>query len=417
MLSVTSQQATCASAVSFEESDGSNLFASWLLDDKEVPHSFERDERRPPKEKKPFEINRYLDWTNKLPITTSDLRALISARAGDLTAEECPFSVMFIDNDIQEGEEFLMYAYPTSGPFFQRIVDLKSAVTCFEGAHSSISGQKMRSAVIHDCNPLGSRADGLGQSKHRRVLATTVPLDGWMSGCAFALISWKEDLTDLSLRALAQTVLSLLYALGPIDRALFDRCEADPAPADPHAPQASRPAEGWVPYARSMAVLDPFFRALAKSLFAAGPAALLEASFARSVAWQPLPLQLSLDISEALGRLEAAAAAALFAPALSSSVGEADKLQQGAGTALCCALGSSLYVDGYVISSHLSAQDVWLTTQFAKLQGWLVSQADTEPLQVCVSVWRVRVGAGGAVGRQGRQGGEGIGVRGLCAGL
>jgi len=169
----------------FVEEAGSDMFASWLLDEREedtVADDQPVSEKKQPKKKKkpkPFQINRYLDWSEKVSISQSEIKSLLAQRSNDPGPEECSYAVMILDHENEEGEEFLMYAYPTHGAFFQRIVALKSAVHCLEGATASISGQSMRTAVLHDTS---DSINNPNQPNMGTILVTTFGLDGWMHG-------------------------------------------------------------------------------------------------------------------------------------------------------------------------------------------------------------------------------------------
>lgn len=79
--------------------------------------------------------------------------------------------VMFLDRTHDEGDEYLLYAYPTSCVTALRLLRMKSVFSVLDGAVSAVSGQQVQTAVFKNL----SDEDG---SIAPRISACSVELTG-----------------------------------------------------------------------------------------------------------------------------------------------------------------------------------------------------------------------------------------------
>eukprot|EP00808_Paulinella_micropora_P018337 g78755.t1 len=81
------------------------------------------------------------------PLTTQQMQQLRQARKED-GENDHKFLVMFLDRSMEEGKDFLLYAFPTvqnSGArFLNRVLGLKHAATILEAVISSVSDQQIQ---------------------------------------------------------------------------------------------------------------------------------------------------------------------------------------------------------------------------------------------------------------------------------
>lgn len=75
---------------------------------------------------------------------------------------------MFLDRSHKEGEEYLLYAFPTRSAAARALIPMRSVLSCLEGAVSAVSGQQVHTAEL-DLQP-----DTPGYEKSRRITICTV---------------------------------------------------------------------------------------------------------------------------------------------------------------------------------------------------------------------------------------------------
>lgn len=135
------------------------------------------------------------------------------------------FMFLFLDRTIDEGENFLLYSYPSSSSTARRILAMRGVLSVLEGAVAGVTGQRARIGVLEELTyALENSQEPArpGDVHGLRVKACTRELGDIGRGIAFVCLTWSPHITDEMLFTLSRNIISSLRAtVGPIHHALF----------------------------------------------------------------------------------------------------------------------------------------------------------------------------------------------------
>jgi hypothetical protein len=144
---------------------------------------------------------------------------------------------LFFDRLIEEGENFVLYSYPSCSRRGRTLLSMRGLLSVLEGAVAAVTGQRAQIAVLDEQDDGDGHgvaiAPALALEKGRmldpdmlppplKVRACTRELGGIGRGIAFVLLCWHPLVRDEHLRALTSNLLRCLRAsVGPLHSALF----------------------------------------------------------------------------------------------------------------------------------------------------------------------------------------------------
>lgn len=265
------------------------------------------------------------------------------------------YMVMILDETVDEGEEFLMYHYPSDNPVAERLLGMKGVFSVLDSAIKTVCGQKIETAVFEEA------VDHPSKPTHQtRFKAHSIEMDGWAKGYMFVLITWAP-VPDLVLVNMASSLLDLThYCAGPIHRNFFDDEEE----------QRTLNHTGTKPRyqtcIRAMRILDPIYRLCAATLFKSDEQTLFLQSFGRGVMW----FQPSLDVSHLISERLTALACSTY-----------ETNSNHGFEPLCVVIGSTLYHKGRIVASQMSPVELKTSTTLCQLHR-LLGRDSSSPLFV-----------------------------------
>lgn len=226
--------------------------------------------------------------TSSASPAVASLRCALRSRRQLPPSSPSGFLFVFLDRLIEEGENFLLYSYPSSSHTARRILGMRGVLSVLEGAVAAVTGQKAQVAVLEEEGSSNHASAASITESHAppplRVKACCHELTGIGAGLAFVALTWHPAVSDSHLRALTTNVLKSLRAtIGPIHSAIFKpHSELVDNEPDEDSTKASKK--------KKTSKLQPFWSALQKHRRARMPAHMTISAAAAADASPPLPV-------------------------------------------------------------------------------------------------------------------------------
>jgi hypothetical protein len=321
-------------------------------------------------------------------IMEKDALHTLRLRDGDLGLG---FSVLLLDSTVEEGQEFLMYAFPAATPESVRMIGMRMSFSLLGAVMDSVAKQPVRLVKFLDTR----------DQQHLKVCS--VALTGSLEGCMLVFATWLP-IPDAVMPSLLLTLMDMVtLSAGPLARQDLQTDSDSPCGQtdleregkDGGAEEKGKgnPVQG-VQLSMSfaaMAKLDPVLRLFGTAFFQGDAEGWFLSTVPACAPWFHPSLQLAHSLSAILSQLESSPREHADIAALSSSSSSSDAVPsasapsasrvQSRNIRACHSLGATLYLKNLVVASHLPAPALKSTTTFLQVRG-LLRKSDDEPTRV-----------------------------------
>ena len=134
------------------------------------------------------------------------------------------FMCMIIDKTVDEGEEFLKYAYPSTTPIAVHFIEMRMTFAALDNIMYSINGQSMeKSQFIKEKQAKQEKNNNEFYNEiPDSFSAVSIKLTGQLKGWNFILITWDNDIIANNVYIIALRLLQLISMTnGPLRKIWF----------------------------------------------------------------------------------------------------------------------------------------------------------------------------------------------------
>ena len=160
-------------------------------------------------ELKSSEIDEKYDHRS-IELSKKEKKKILNNRMND--DNNMKFMCMIIDKTVDEGEEFLKYAYPSTTPIAVHFIEMRMTFAALDNIMYSINGQSMeKSQFIKEKQEKQEKNNNEFYNEiPDSFSAVSIKLTGQLKGWNFILITWDNDIIANNVYIIALRLLQLI---------------------------------------------------------------------------------------------------------------------------------------------------------------------------------------------------------------